>query len=114
MANGIKSVHNIMHSKPVNQRWSSTDPLLTCFGGRQAEYLRNTFIPMNKITHIFCSPMKRTLGTCILGFKPLLDSGLGVIAYPDLKEWGTGSSSTGSPVKVSNPCEQAMLTENIT
>jgi broad specificity phosphatase PhoE len=60
--------------------------------------LQETFSPMDKITHIVCSPMRRTLQTALLGFQPLLDRGLKIVAYPDLREWGNSPSSSGYPL----------------
>jgi broad specificity phosphatase PhoE len=39
------------------------------------------------------------MGTAMLAFKPLLLQGLKIVAYPDLREVGTGPASTGSSVE---------------
>jgi broad specificity phosphatase PhoE len=39
------------------------------------------------------------MGTALLAFKPLLSQGLKIVAYPDLREVGTGPASTGSSVE---------------
>jgi broad specificity phosphatase PhoE len=54
---------------------------------------------MDKITHILCSPLKRTIATTLLGFEPVLSQGLKLVVYPDLRELGTDPSSTGSSVE---------------
>jgi len=75
------------------------DPDLTPLGIKQAKNLRETFIHMNNITHILCSPLKRTLHTAQIAFEPLISQGLKIVAYPDLREHGVGLSSTGSSLE---------------
>jgi broad specificity phosphatase PhoE len=52
------------------------DPALTTLGIKQALNLRQTFAPMNNITHILCSPMNRAINTALLAFPPLFLKGL--------------------------------------
>lgn len=52
-----------------------------------------------RVTHIYCSPMKRTICTALLAFQPYLKPGMKVIMMEDLREIGKGSPSTGSSLK---------------
>ena len=67
----------------------------------QCEHLVGIFPHMDKITHILCSPLKRTLDTTIYGFYPLLSGhkGLSVIAWPALREYGTYPCNHGAPLE---------------
>ncbi|KAE9381297.1 hypothetical protein N431DRAFT_490696 [Stipitochalara longipes BDJ] len=67
--------------------------------GKQAKNLRETFIHMDNITHILCSPLKSTIQTAQIAFEPLISQGLKIVAYPDLREHGKGSSSTGTSLQ---------------
>ncbi|KAH9215310.1 histidine phosphatase superfamily [Leptodontidium sp. 2 PMI_412] len=72
------------------------DPRLTALGIRQAMALAERFEHMDKINVVACSPLRRTVHTAYVGFRPLiLDKKVPVIAYPDIKEWGNAPSSTG-------------------
>jgi broad specificity phosphatase PhoE len=55
---------------------------------------------MNNITHILCSPLRRTLHTAQLGFAPLATRNLKIIAYPNLREIGGGPTCAGSKMSV--------------
>jgi hypothetical protein len=68
---------------------------LTTLGREQCEDLAKTFAPMKRITHILCSPLHRTLETCLLSFDPLLAQGLEIIAWDGLREWGDGPCNQG-------------------
>lgn len=76
------------------------NPSLTQLGFRQAEHLRDTFPYMDRITHIMCSPLKRTLQTCVTAFKPLLEDGLRVVCWEELREFGVSPAQTGDPLPV--------------
>ena len=66
------------------------NPALTLLSHKQALSLHQTFVPMHRITQIVCSPMKCTLQTAAIGFRPLLteNPSLKIIAWPDLRECG--------------------------
>lgn len=68
-------------------------------GVKQALNLRKTFEPMNRITHILCSPLTRTIQTAQIVFRDLISQGLKIVAYPDLREYGKGPTSTGSSLE---------------
>jgi broad specificity phosphatase PhoE len=55
---------------------------------------------MDKITHMFCSPMIRTIATALVGFDPVFDRGLKAIAWDDLREWGKSLCSTGTSLEI--------------
>lgn len=53
---------------------------------------------MDKITHVLCSPLTRTLQTALECFKPVFDRGVKLVAWNQLIECGTGASNTGDPL----------------
>jgi broad specificity phosphatase PhoE len=55
---------------------------------------------MEKITHIFCSPMMRTIATALVGFKTLFDLGLKIFVWGDLREWGKSLCGTGTSLEI--------------
>ncbi|EPE29086.1 Phosphoglycerate mutase-like protein [Glarea lozoyensis ATCC 20868] len=74
------------------------NPPLTEKGFSQARQVSYTF-PLHKITHIFSSPLVRTLQTALVAFEPILYSATAkapvIIAWKDLREWGNRPCSTG-------------------
>ena len=82
------------------ERKSILDPPLTETGIWQAKSLCSTLGARKTITHVLCSPLVRTIKTAVVGLRPLLDNGLKIIAYPDLREWGSSPCSTGTPISV--------------
>jgi broad specificity phosphatase PhoE len=71
------------------------NPVLTSIGIEQCAHLRETFDKMGKVTHIFASPLRRTLETAIHSFYPALDRGLKITAWPSLRETGDGPCNCG-------------------
>lgn len=55
---------------------------------------------MDKITHILCSPLHRTLETCLRSFETLTNRGMKVIAWDILRELGDGPCNHGDPLSV--------------
>lgn len=76
------------------------DPLLTPLGERQSHQLRNSFPIHESIDLLVSSPLRRTMHTTLLGFKPVTERGLKVIAIPELQEVGDFPCDTGSDVQV--------------
>jgi broad specificity phosphatase PhoE len=98
LARGInrkKAQHNIT-SIPRPQRLAILDPPLTSQGRLQAKALTKTLGASPNITHILCSPLKRTVQTALIGLSPLFSTSRKLIAYPDVREWGSSPCSTGS------------------
>jgi hypothetical protein len=54
---------------------------------------------MDRITHVLCSPLRRTLDTALVSFKPLYDRGLKIVAWEQLREWGKAPCNTGDPLE---------------
>ncbi|KAI5920472.1 histidine phosphatase superfamily [Camillea tinctor] len=81
--------HNLMGSLPM------VDPLLTSFGRLQCASLSQDFPYMNLITHIFSSPLRRTISTSILSFLPANDCGKEVHLLPELQATGLWDSDRG-------------------
>lgn len=74
------------------------DPPLTDQGLKQCLDVLENFPHMASITHVLCSPLRRTLETALFSFQPLYVRGLKAIAWGDLKEWGFGPCNIGAPV----------------
>lgn len=55
---------------------------------------------MNKITHILCSPLARTLETALACFKPIFERGVKIVAWSQLIEFGRGPTNKGDSVAV--------------
>jgi broad specificity phosphatase PhoE len=92
-ANKNQAYHNLRDNP---HRTTTTDPELTQLGVKQSLVLKETFTAMKSITHILCSPLTRTLQTAQVAFEDLISQGLKIVAYPDLREQGSGPSSTGT------------------
>ena len=71
-----------------------SDPPLTHFGRAQCETLKHSFPAMERITHILCSPMTRTLQTALCAFEPVLRRGVAIEPWQLLREVGSGPAST--------------------
>jgi len=99
LTNTNQAEHNVRPSSMNPKPMRILDPPLTLLGHKQALSLRQTFVPMHRITHIVCSPMKRTLQTAVIGFRSLLEKGMTILAWPDLRECGSCNASIGSPLE---------------
>jgi len=96
-----KAVHNVMAAKgDIASARNIHDPPLTHRGIYQCALLCKTFPHERSITHIVCSPSRRTIQTAIMSFRPLLKRGLRIILLSSLKEYGNIPCNTGSDVKV--------------
>ncbi|CZS94270.1 uncharacterized protein RAG0_04316 [Rhynchosporium agropyri] len=90
--------HNL-RSIPEIERVAMLDPGLTRYGHSQSVLLSERFHAMDKITHILCSPMRRTVHTAMVGFKPAIQRGVQVMLLPDLREVGGGLCNAGSRIE---------------
>ncbi|KAK0126621.1 hypothetical protein ONS95_008208 [Cadophora gregata] len=102
-------VHCIRHAEaqhnlkdvPYEYRKKMKDPRLTVYGELQAKELANRFRHMEKVTHIICSPLQRTIHTTQLALGPaIFGKGIQIIAYPDVREWGNTNCNTGIPMSL--------------
>lgn len=87
-----QAFHNIRNAV---EAYKIRDPSLTPFGHLQCESVSKTFPHMDKITHILCSPLTRTLETALECFKPVLDRGVKIVAWRQLVEFGNGEPNKG-------------------
>ncbi|KAL2072765.1 hypothetical protein VTL71DRAFT_12108 [Oculimacula yallundae] len=87
--------HNL-RSIPEPERVAMLDPGLTTWGHSQSVLLSKRFHAMDKVTHILCSPMRRTVHTALVGLKPAIQRGIQVTLIPDLREYGGGRCNMGS------------------
>ena len=53
---------------------------------------------MDKVTHVLCSPLMRTVETALECFKPIFERGLKVILWSQIIEFGHGPTNRGDPV----------------
>ena len=84
--------------EPVNDQLH--DPLLTPLGETQCHELSRTFPYHDSIDLLVSSPIKRTLFTTLLAFKPEIERGLKVIALPELQEIADVPCDTGSDLEI--------------
>ncbi|TPX58211.1 hypothetical protein SpCBS45565_g08050 [Spizellomyces sp. 'palustris'] len=92
-------IHLVRHAQGwhnVDDDSTIKDPMLTPLGENQARTLASQFPYHDHITHIICSPMKRTMQTTLLGFKPALDRGVQVAVLPEFQECGDWPADTGT------------------
>ncbi|KAK2628307.1 hypothetical protein QTJ16_002953 [Diplocarpon rosae] len=89
--------HNLQHF-PHHFRVKILDPGLTNYGIAQSSLVRSRFEPMDRVTHILSSPLRRTLHTALIAFKPIIEKGLQIVALPELREYGNCPASTGSEI----------------
>ncbi|KAI1337083.1 phosphoglycerate mutase-like protein [Xylariaceae sp. FL0016] len=92
-------VHLVRHAQGYHNLYTENqklrDPDLTKLGEKQCEDLCRLFPSHNKITHLVASPIRRTLYTCLLSFKPAVEAGKKVIALPDAQEVSCHPCDTG-------------------
>ena len=76
------------------------DPDLTAFGEEQCRQLAQNFPYHESIDLLVASPLRRTIYTTLLGFKPEVDRGLKVIALPEVQETADVPCDTGTDIDV--------------
>ncbi|KAH9908451.1 phosphoglycerate mutase [Xylariomycetidae sp. FL2044] len=92
------------------------DPDLTPLGQVQCRELQERFPHHNRITHLVASPLRRTIHTCLLSFKPAVSSGEAIILLPDvqevlLKPCDIGSDSTKLRAEFGDKLDYSLLTD---
>lgn len=76
------------------------DPSLTTFGEAQCQQLAKEFPYHSSVDLLVASPLRRTIYTTLLGFKPEIERGISVIALPEVQETGDVPCDTGSDIGV--------------
>ena len=76
------------------------DPSLTAFGEEQCRNLAQIFPYHQSVELLVASPLRRTLYTTLLGFKPEIERGMTVIALPEIQETADVPCDTGSDIDV--------------
>ncbi|KAM3076072.1 hypothetical protein ACMFMG_006412 [Clarireedia jacksonii] len=90
-----EAYHNVT---AIVNRWHIADPPLTPKGIKQCAKLKEALPKDLNVSLILCSPMMRTMQTALHVFDEVLkDEAVRLLAVPDLREWGGGSSGTGLP-----------------
>ncbi|KAK6435016.1 hypothetical protein LTR95_008799 [Oleoguttula sp. CCFEE 5521] len=85
--------HNIAdHGEDIH------DPFLTPHGEEQCKNLREGFPYHDDIELLLASPMKRTIQTCRLAFKPVVDRGQQILLMPLAQESSRTQMDTGSTI----------------
>ncbi|KAI5247626.1 phosphoglycerate mutase-like protein [Aureobasidium subglaciale] len=96
------TLHLVRHAEGFhNCSWhgeSIHDPLLTEKGEAQCAELCKNFPYHDKIDLLMASPMKRTIQTCKLSFKPAVEKGLKIMLMPLAQESSNEPMDTGSEV----------------
>ena len=98
-------IHLIRHAEGYHNlcvaNHSMPDPTLTPLGEQQCRDLSQSLPSLSSIDLIVASPIKRTLYTALLTFRPLLEQhkNLKIIALPWLQEVSDLPCDTGSPLE---------------
>lgn len=79
---------------------SMPDPSLTPFGEEQCQQLAQKFPFHKSIELLVASPLRRTIYTTLLGFKPEIERGMTVIALSEVQETADVPCDTGSDIGV--------------
>ncbi len=77
---------------------SMLDPSLTPFGEQQCRELVEKFPFHDSIDLLVASPLRRTIYTTLLGFKPEIERGMTVIALPEIQETADVPCDTGTDI----------------
>ncbi|KAL6714531.1 hypothetical protein ACLMJK_007956 [Lecanora helva] len=72
------------------------DPSLTPFGEEQCQNLCQRFPYHASVELLVASPLRRTIYTTLLGFKPEIERGMTVIALPEVQETADVPCDTGA------------------
>ncbi|KAM0351781.1 hypothetical protein ACHAPU_002293 [Fusarium lateritium] len=86
-----QGVHNLSHANH-----HLPDPELTPLGEEQARALCTRFPELANVELIVASPLRRTIQTALLAFPSQLESGLQVLALPEVQEASNLLCDTGS------------------
>ncbi|KAI0123145.1 phosphoglycerate mutase [Xylariales sp. AK1849] len=83
----------------------------------QCRELQETFPHHNKITHLVASPLRRTIHTCLLSFKPVVELGKTIIVLPDVQEvllmpCDIGSDSGKLKAEFGDKLDYSLLTDD--
>jgi broad specificity phosphatase PhoE len=78
------------------------DPLLTALGKKQCSELMEKFPFHSDVELVVASPLRRTIYTALLGFKPVFEerSEMKLIALPEAQETSDVPCDTGSDLVV--------------
>ena len=79
---------------------SMHDPSLTVLGEEQCRYLMEDFPYHQHVDLLVASPLRRTIYTTLLGFKPVITRGLRILTLPEAQEVADLPCDTGSDVKL--------------
>ncbi|KAL9637642.1 MAG: hypothetical protein Q9164_002075 [Protoblastenia rupestris] len=71
---------------------------LTAYGEEQCRQLAQSFPNHGSVDLLVCSPLRRTIYTTLLGFKPDIERGVKVIALPEAQETAAVPCDTGTEV----------------
>ncbi|EJT80641.1 phosphoglycerate mutase [Gaeumannomyces tritici R3-111a-1] len=88
--------HNLPREKGGPDPHMLSDPELTELGKQQCADLCASFPHHDKITHLVASPIRRTVYTALLSFRPAVDAGKAVKALPEVQEVSSLPCDTGS------------------
>ncbi|KAK4134974.1 phosphoglycerate mutase-like protein [Trichocladium antarcticum] len=95
-------IHLVRHAQGFHNSTGNhqiRDPDLTPLGEEQCARLQAEFPLLPQITHLVASPLRRTLHTCLLSFRPALQNAAvsnTVTAVPGLQEISTMPCDVGS------------------
>ncbi|KAF7889265.1 uncharacterized protein EAF01_010758 [Botrytis porri] len=94
------TLHFVRHAQGFHNLCTANhtlpDPLLTPLGKEQCATLSQNFPSSSKITHLVCSPLRRTLYTTLYSFPRAIARGIPILALPEIQETSTLPCDTGS------------------
>ncbi|KAK3898157.1 histidine phosphatase superfamily [Staphylotrichum tortipilum] len=102
----MPTLHLVRHAQGTHNltraNHAHPDPSLTPLGESQCAALASSFPHHAAITHLIASPLRRTLQTCLLSFKPVLElhPEMKVVALPEVQEISPLPCDVGSEVGV--------------
>ncbi|KAI4142245.1 MAG: hypothetical protein L6R39_005022 [Caloplaca ligustica] len=98
------TIHLVRHAQAVHNLTTANqhmhDPPLTSFGEQQCRELSARFPHHSSIDLLVSSPLRRTMQTTLIAFKPELSRGVKYIALPEVQETSDLPCDTGSKLSV--------------
>ncbi|KAI1388377.1 phosphoglycerate mutase-like protein [Hypoxylon trugodes] len=90
------------------------DPGLTQAGIQDCKTLGEKYPFADKVTDIFCSPLRRAIESAIYTFRPIVKDNLELVLLPELQEINDTPSSTGSPnEEIQKWCREFGVGDNV-
>lgn len=114
MAPTITLIRHAQGYHNLFEDWTIFDPKLTELGNQQCEDVRHDYPHHNKVTHIFASPLFRTIETALYSFKPAIDRGIQIVMMPEVQECDNDKCNRGhSPDEIKKKFRDVVNVDNL-